>query len=56
VGAALGTAGFTAIGLAAGGPGAEALGSSGFTAAFTAAAAVALATAAVGATIARPRQ
>lgn len=56
VGAALGTAGFTAIGLAAGGPGAEALGSSGFTAAFTAAAAVALATAAVGATIARARQ
>jgi EmrB/QacA subfamily drug resistance transporter len=56
VGAALGTAAFTAIGLAAGGPAAQALGPSGFTAAFTAAAAVALATAALGATVARAQK
>ncbi len=56
VGAALGTAGFTAIGLASGAPGADVLAAGGFTAAFTAAAAVALATAILGATIARGRQ
>jgi EmrB/QacA subfamily drug resistance transporter len=54
VGAALGTAGFTAIGISAGG-GAAVLGAGGFTAAFTAAAVVALATAVLGATIARAR-
>jgi predicted MFS family arabinose efflux permease len=54
VGAALGTAGFTAIGISAGG-GADVLGAGGFTAAFTAAAAFALATAVLGATIARSR-
>ena len=54
VGAALGTAGFTAIGISAGG-GAAVLGAGGFTAAFTAAAVVALATAVLGATIARGR-
>jgi len=54
VGAALGTAGFTAIGISAGG-GAAVLGAGGFTAAFTAAAVVALATAVLGATIARSR-
>jgi predicted MFS family arabinose efflux permease len=53
VGAALGTAGFTAIGLAVGSPGADALAAGGFSAAFTAAAAVALATALLGASIAR---
>jgi EmrB/QacA subfamily drug resistance transporter len=53
VGAALGTAGFTAIGLAVGSPSADALAAGGFSAAFTAAAAVALATAFLGATIAR---
>lgn len=51
VGAALGMASFTAIGLAAGG-GAE-LGTTGFAAAFTAAAAVALVTAALGSRLAR---
>jgi MFS family permease len=55
VGAALGTAAFIAIGTSAGGSGAHALGSTGFSAAFMAAAAVALATAALGATIARAR-
>ena len=54
VGAALGTAAFTAIGISAGGAGAH-LAPGGFTAAFTAAAAVALATAVLGATIARSR-
>jgi len=54
VGAALGTAGFTAIGISAGG-GAAVLGAGRFTAAFTAAAVVALATAVLGATIARSR-
>lgn len=54
IGAALGTAGFTAIGISAGG-GAAVLGAGGFTAAFTAAAAVALATALLGATITRSR-
>jgi EmrB/QacA subfamily drug resistance transporter len=53
VGSALGTAGFTAIGVAMAGAGGAALGQAGFTAAFTAAAAVALATAAVGSTIDR---
>ena len=55
VGAALGTAGFTAIGLSAGGGAGDVLGAGGFTAAFTAAAAVALVTALLGATIARTR-
>jgi EmrB/QacA subfamily drug resistance transporter len=54
VGAALGTAAFTAIGISAGGAGAH-LAPGGFTAAFTAAAAVALATAVLWATIARIR-
>jgi EmrB/QacA subfamily drug resistance transporter len=54
IGAALGTAGFTAIGISAGG-GADVLGSGGFTAAFTAAAAVALVTALLGSTITRSR-
>lgn len=54
VGAALGTAAFTAIGISAGG-GAAVLGAGGFTAAFTAAAVVSLATALLGATIARAR-
>ena len=54
VGAALGTAAFTAIGLSAA-PAAGALTADGFTAAFTAAATVALATALLGATIARRR-
>ncbi|RNM14057.1 MFS transporter [Nocardioides pocheonensis] len=55
IGAALGTAGFTAIGLATGGHGAEVLAAGGFTAAFTAAAAVALVTAVLGTTISRSR-
>ena len=55
VGAALGTATFTAVGLAFGMRGAAALTSTGFAAAFTAAAVVALATAALGFTIARGR-
>jgi EmrB/QacA subfamily drug resistance transporter len=54
VGAALGTAGFTAVGLAAAGTGTTALAPGGFSAAFTAAAVVALVTAALGATVARP--
>jgi EmrB/QacA subfamily drug resistance transporter len=56
VGAALGTAAFTAIGVSAAGPGAEELASSGFSAAFTAAAMVALTTALLGATVGRDRQ
>lgn len=52
VGAALGTATFTAIGLAAGAGGAGHLEASGYTAAFTAAAAVALTTAVLGASLA----
>ena len=48
IGAALGTATFTAIGIAASGTDAGVLGPAGFTAAFTAAAVVALATAALG--------
>jgi EmrB/QacA subfamily drug resistance transporter len=56
VGAALGTAAFTMIGIAATGSGAHTLGPAGFSAAFVAAAAVALATAALGATITRVRQ
>jgi EmrB/QacA subfamily drug resistance transporter len=55
VGAALGTATFTAVGLAVGMRGATTLTSTGFAAAFTAAAVVALATAALGCTIARAR-
>jgi hypothetical protein len=55
VGAALGTATFTAIGISVSGPLGHTLGASGFSAAFTAAAAVALATAALGTTIARAR-
>ena len=55
VGAALGTATFTAIGISAGVRGAWALAATGFSAAFTAAAFVALATAALGATIAWAR-
>ena len=53
VGAALGTAAFTAIGISVSGHRHRPLGASGFTAAFTAAAVVALATAALGSTIAR---
>jgi EmrB/QacA subfamily drug resistance transporter len=55
VGAALGTATFTAIGVGAAAPAAGTLSPAGFTAAFTAAAVVALATAALGCTIARRR-
>lgn len=55
VGAALGTAAFTAIGLSAGGSSSGALAAGGFSAAFTAAAVVALATAAVGTTLGRAR-
>ena len=57
VGAALGTAAFTAIGIAVSGSAASGgtLNPSGFTAAFTAAAVVALATAALGCTIARSK-
>lgn len=54
IGAALGTAAFTGIGLALGT--ADSLSGAGFTAAFTAAAVVALATAALGLTIARERR
>jgi EmrB/QacA subfamily drug resistance transporter len=53
VGAALGTATFLAVGLSVENPGAGALGATGFSAAFTAAAAVALVTAVLGTTIAR---
>ena len=53
VGAALGTATFTAIGIAAGGS--DVLGSAGFSAAFSAAAVVAITTAVLGSTIARVR-
>jgi EmrB/QacA subfamily drug resistance transporter len=55
VGAALGTATFTAIGISVSGPLGHTLDASGFSAAFTAAAAVALATAALGSTIVRAR-
>jgi MFS family permease len=55
VGAALGTATFTAIGIAAVAPGAGQIGPAGFAAAFTAAAAVALTTAGLGATTSRVR-
>jgi EmrB/QacA subfamily drug resistance transporter len=55
VGAALGTATFTAIGMSVGAPATGQLGATGFTAAFTAAAVVSLATAALGSTIARTR-
>jgi EmrB/QacA subfamily drug resistance transporter len=55
VGSALGTASFTAIGLAVGGSAAGGLNPSGFSAAFTAAAVIALSTALLGATIARRR-
>jgi EmrB/QacA subfamily drug resistance transporter len=56
VGAALGTATFTAIGLSVAGPDTGMLGATGFSAAFTAAAVVALATAALGLTITRTRR
>lgn len=56
IGAALGTAAFTAIGISAGNPGTGMLGATGFSAAFTAAAVVALATATLGTTIARARR
>jgi EmrB/QacA subfamily drug resistance transporter len=56
VGAALGTAGFTAIGISMGSRAAGHLGATGFSAAFTAAAVVALATAALGSTLARARR
>ena len=55
VGAALGTAAFTAIGITMGAPATTELGATGFSAAFTAAAVVALATAALGSTISRTR-
>lgn len=55
VGAALGTATFTAIGISVGATAAGQLGASGFAAAFTAAAVVSLATAALGTTVARTR-
>jgi EmrB/QacA subfamily drug resistance transporter len=55
IGGALGTAGFIVVGIAAGGPVHGALDSSGFSAAFTAAAIVSLLTAALGATLPRPR-
>jgi hypothetical protein len=55
VGAALGTATFTAIGISVSGPLGHTLGATGFSAALTAAAAVALATAALGTTIVRTR-
>jgi len=50
------TAGFTVIGITVSVPISHTLGASGFSAAFTAAAAVALAPAAMGSTIARTRQ
>jgi hypothetical protein len=56
VGAALGTAVFTAIGLSASGSGAAVLTPSGFTAAFTAAAVVSLITAALGCTVIQRRE
>jgi EmrB/QacA subfamily drug resistance transporter len=56
VGAALGTATFMAIGISVASPGTGMLGATGFSAAFTAAAVVALATAALGTTIAYLRQ
>ena len=53
IGSALGTATFISIGIAAGGTADHVLGSAGFSAAFTAAAVVSLATAALGLRIAR---
>jgi hypothetical protein len=55
VGAALGTAGFTAVGLSQAGSASGALAADGFSAAFAAAALVSLVTALLGATIARSR-
>ncbi len=55
VGAALGTAAFTAIGTSVGAPATNQMDAAGFSASFTAAAVVALATAALGFTIARAR-
>jgi MFS family permease len=55
IGAALGTATFIAIGASAEGPSVGAIGSTGSSAAFTAAAVVAFATAVLGSTIARTR-
>lgn len=54
IGAALGTAAFTAVGVASAGSGAQ-ISAGGFSAAFTAAAVVALTTALLGSTIARDR-
>ena len=56
VGAALGTATFTAIGISAGATDTGLLGANGFSAAFTAAAVVALVTAALGSTLVRARR
>ena len=56
VGSALGTSVFTAIGIAVAGTASGALGPSGFTAAFTAAALVSLATAALGCTLVMRRR
>jgi nitrate/nitrite transporter NarK len=56
VGSALGTSVFTAIGIAVGGSAAGALGPTGFTAAFAAAAMASLATAALGCTLVRRRR
>ena len=55
IGGAIGTAAFIVIGITAGRPVHGALDTSGFSAAFTAAAVVSLLTAALGATLARPR-
>lgn len=55
VGAALGTATFTAIGISVGATASGQVGTTGFSAAFTAAAVVSLATAALGSTLARTR-
>ncbi len=56
VGSALGTSAFTAVGIVVGATATGALGSSGFTAAFTAAAVVSLATAALGCTLVTRRR
>ena len=55
VGAALGTAAFTAIGLTVGGGGGDVIAPSGFSAAFTAAAVVSLVTAMLGSRLTAPR-
>lgn len=56
IGAALGTATFTAIGISVGASGTGMLSTTGFSAAFTAAAVVAVATAVLGSTVARARR